>query len=154
MKYRIGNRIKIKSFDWCSKNFDMNKYGRQFQKYCGKIMTVCGWGENSYYYLEEDATVGEWTDEMIECRLGGAPIDEIRQEIKLSPDDFPKPMFKNGDRITNGEIILKVIETKMGKYVVETECGQCTSISTWSQFGYSLVTEVLYQKILHLTQQD
>ena len=95
LKYKVGDKVKIKSIDWYNKN--KNKYGRlvsigeyqyvfdaQMSKFCGKVMTISD-KSNSSYMLKEDDAFAFWTDDMIECKVG--------EEIK--------PKFKTGDRVFN-----------------------------------------------------
>ena len=74
MKYKIGDKVRIKSLDWYNEN--KNEFGEvwtsggkiPFNKYmsykCGKVMTISFVGAD-YYTMVEDL-VGYWTDEMIE----------------------------------------------------------------------------------------
>ena len=75
MKYKIGDRVRIKSLDWYNQNKDENGFvhcgNRIFDNYmsvfCGSVVTICG--EYSYYCgydVREDMQCRTWTDEMIE----------------------------------------------------------------------------------------
>lgn len=102
MKYKIGDKVRIKSLDWYkkmlsipSKLFWINKpYGffdgiqcgsRVFTdlmcKFCGKVMTIQEVGTS--FYLMEDDTIGyEFTDEMIE-----GLVDEPQERMIEDPVD-------------------------------------------------------------------
>ena len=75
MKYRVGDKVRIKSIYW----YNLNKgpltksveliNGPSFVKkmscFCHKIMTIVAIKEN-VYRMEEDDSIFDWTDEMIE----------------------------------------------------------------------------------------
>lgn len=78
MKYNVGDKVLIKSYDWYKKNKDENGsvlcnynyyFTRLMTKYCGEVMTVkdiinvplC-----RCYMFEEDAFMCHFTDDMIE----------------------------------------------------------------------------------------
>lgn len=78
MKYNVGDKVLIKSYDWYKKNKDENGsvlcnynyyFTRLMTKYCGEVMTVkdiinvplC-----RCYMFEEDEFMCHFTDDMIE----------------------------------------------------------------------------------------
>lgn len=79
MKYKVGDRVKVKSLQWFNENSD-DKYnvvlagGWYFSKpmsiLCGKelIIKKISHADNTPYYIMEDNTF-IWTDEMIECKV-------------------------------------------------------------------------------------
>lgn len=77
MKYKAGNRVKIKSIDWynANKNYegeiiyeDFRVFDEPMSNFCGEIVTIAHVNEKGEYYdIEEDGLVNYWTDEMIEC---------------------------------------------------------------------------------------
>ena len=85
MKYKIGDRVRIKGFDWYYKNSDsmgnvkcgVFDFTTLQTNYCGKtleILSVC----DDYYLMKE---VGHhWTDEMIE---GIADVDSQEKLVSL-----------------------------------------------------------------------
>lgn len=92
MKYKVGDKVRIKNIDWYNEN--KNKLGNvwtsngqiPFDKgmsvWCGKIMTISFIGAN-YYTMVEDL-VGYWTDEMIE---GLATNPLFNTNVKVQTDD-------------------------------------------------------------------
>ena len=72
MKYKAGDRVRIKSIDWYNENKD--KYGyidcgsraffTKMSNWCGKIATIKEICKTNCYRLEEYDF--DWTDEMIE----------------------------------------------------------------------------------------
>ena len=72
MKYKVGDKVRIKSIDWYNENKDEYGYidcgSRAFftkmSDWCGKIATIKEICKTNYYHLEEYDF--DWTDEMIE----------------------------------------------------------------------------------------
>lgn len=77
MKYKAGDKIKIKNIDWynANKNYegeliceDFSVFDESMSEFCGKVVTIAHVNEKGKYYdIEEDGLVNYWTDEMIEC---------------------------------------------------------------------------------------
>lgn len=74
LKYKVGNKVRIKSFDWYNENKDENgdvdcgsqPFIDKMIKFCGKTLTIFQIdNEDDCYIVEEDDKFG-WTDEMIE----------------------------------------------------------------------------------------
>lgn len=80
MKYKVGDKVRIKSLDWYNKN--KNKRGNisfpyeaevvftsEMSSFCGQIVTISQKGytqDIGFYRIKEDYGVHMWTDEMIE----------------------------------------------------------------------------------------
>ena len=80
MKYKVGDKVRIKSLDWYNENKDEDEYGNiplidntnskynfieTMQGFCGKVMTISS--VSLYYYdMVEDNGEYFWTNEMIE----------------------------------------------------------------------------------------
>ena len=103
MRFKEGDRVRIKSIDWYNEN--KNKYGEigvgngEYNKcmkdYCGKVMTIYRIVDNKWYVMEETYIYEPWTDEMIEGLV----------------EEETKPKFKIGDRvITDTNMKGKIIE--------------------------------------------
>lgn len=77
MKYKVGDKVKIKSLDWwyinnVEKSISCGNYAfiRDMKDYCGKIVTIKVVNENKgYYQIFEDDKYWYWNDEMIECKI-------------------------------------------------------------------------------------
>ena len=96
LKYKIGDRVRIKSLDWYNENkdkFGNIRYKRDgsaypvfFSKYmsnfCGEILTIKSVFNHSYH-MNETSSCEFWTDEMIEGLV----------------EDETKPKFKVGDEV-------------------------------------------------------
>lgn len=76
MKYKVGDKVKIKSLDWYNENKDETDdiecsnniwFYREMSKFCGKVMTISHIRADHYTMVED--LVGYWTDEMIECKV-------------------------------------------------------------------------------------
>ena len=74
LKYKVGDKVRIKSLDWYNANKSKshgtvacgNKYFEyDMKKWCGKTMTILE-AYQTFYLMEEDWAKNSWTDEMIE----------------------------------------------------------------------------------------
>ena len=119
MKYKVGDKVRIKSLDWYNQNKDVsliestNSYHNFIaimQDFCGKVMTISN-VNSDYYDMVEDAGEYFWTDEMIE----GLVEEEIGLVDTLSSrwvNEFNLPegyIFKdeNGNVINTSKIVLE-----------------------------------------------
>ena len=76
-KYKVGDRVRIRSFDWYNWNKDEHDdiecsnniwFYREMSKFCGKVMTISHVRADHYTMVED--LVGYWSDEMIESKVG------------------------------------------------------------------------------------
>ena len=117
MKYKVGDKVLIKSLDWYNKNktkhgdiwFDDVVFTGGQSLYCGCELTIRLVTNDRYYVNENDYY---WTDDMIECK--------VEEEIK--------PKFKVGDKITNGHATLTILTLSSDRYVVEDTFGECGTL--------------------------
>ncbi|MBO7211864.1 MAG: hypothetical protein J6V44_12775 [Methanobrevibacter sp.] len=76
LKYKIGDKVRIKSLDWYNKN-KTSEFGDidcgvmpfmcYMAEFCNKIVTISNVNcKDEYYEIEEDNAANGWTDEMIE----------------------------------------------------------------------------------------
>ena len=120
MKYKVGDKVRIKSFDWYYKNRDRKnevKCGRtpfipEMVPFCEKIATISSVQSLlEVYRIKEDGGTFNWTDEMFEGNLEEETYDFLKTdksnlpEIKL-PDGY---IFKdeNGNIINATKIVLE-----------------------------------------------
>lgn len=90
MKYKVGDKVRIKSIDWYNKYKNIEghiKCGKatfvaDMSEYCGQIATINDI-ENNFYFL--NTGYWNWTDEMIE---GLADETEIAQDAKTSLEGY------------------------------------------------------------------
>ena len=161
MKYKVGDKVRIKSLDWYNKNkdefgnIDINDnftFYKDRSVYCGTIVTISVVYDDSYL-VKEDNGGYFWIDEMIE----GLVEEEITLESLKSrvcecesfficPDGY---IFKdeNGNEILTSKIIL---EKKKKEYPKTYE--ECCKVLGLSEFEYNHTgTKVWYRHRLMAT---
>ena len=82
MKYKVGNRVRIKSLDWYNENKDKDGFvdaglifDEYMSKFCGCTMIVCN--RNNLGVMTMGGSANYWTDEMIEGL--------VEEEVDLIP---------------------------------------------------------------------
>ena len=133
MKYKVGDKVRIKSIDWYNKNKDKDgniplvdhtnsKYNftKRMRGLCGKVMTISS--TNRYYYDMEDNNEHFWTDEMIECLVEeetliervdnkGLPFNEwLSHKGAFHIPDGYELKDENGNVISATKIVLEKME--------------------------------------------
>lgn len=111
MKYKVGDKVKIRSLDWYNANkteggevyLENIVFLQLMSKYCGKVATITH--DFRYgYYLDIDIGYYHWTDEMFEENINdmetkeiiipqGWEIDKVEDNkviIKESKKELPK----------------------------------------------------------------
>ena len=118
MKYKAGDRVRIKSIDWYNKNIKNNgiiicgseSFTHIMSHFCDKVVTIVTIQDDCYRILEDDGD-WYWTDEMIE----GLVEEETKNWADTSIPDGPytvtygSPSMNdsmNKNNIDNGIIIL------------------------------------------------
>ena len=163
MKYKVGQKVIVKSLDWYNENKDNNceiKFENGIfttlkSTFIGQIMTIEEITSEKQYILMEDKYKTLWTDEMIECRVEeetkfGTALNplEIKSNAncltqekvdKTKPE--PEPKFKVGDKITNGKKKLLILNIVSDKYIVEDNLGECGTVYFNTQDDWKLVEE-------------
>lgn len=96
MKYKIGDRVKIKNFDWYNANKnsedaiifqDWRIFYEDMSNFCGKVVTIDAYNpQGDYYVIKEDGKTNFWSDAMFE----GLAIEKEPQEKMVSLDDACK----------------------------------------------------------------
>lgn len=130
MKYKIGDKVRIKSLDWYYDNrddrndveCDNDYFIADMAEYCGKIVTISS-VLSTRYYIKEDNGIFNWTDEMIEGLIEeettsnniikklNIPEDNIKN-ILICPEGY---IFKDeNDNIINATKI--ILEKKKKEY--------------------------------------
>ena len=96
MKYKVGDKVRIKSLDWYNKNKDENGrvycsyigFSKEMTKYCGKVLTIMTIGnqdigsKQKYFMCETDYAWG-FTDEMIEGLADDKPQEKMVNKQKF-----------------------------------------------------------------------
>ena len=75
LKYKVGDKVRIKSLDWYNENKDINGnvhcgdkvFDNYMSVFCGSIVTIGGVYPYNAYDIREDMHCRAWTDEMIDC---------------------------------------------------------------------------------------
>ena len=143
MRYKVGDKVRIKSIDWYNENKDEvgnirykrdgSAYPVFFSKYmsnfCGEILTIKSVFKHSYH-MNETSSCEFWTDEMIEGL--------VEEEIK------PEPKFKVGDKVKLKSTLLNDIFGVIG---YEPEGYRITNISNGLTYFMSYSIEHYYKLV-------
>lgn len=103
-KYKIGQKVRVKSLDWYHLNKDSfgsvpigdkkPKFTYGMSKYCGLVLTIDDHSEyEGEYYMVEDDGVYTWTDEMFEGVVNESqyhPDMSGRYHSDSEPDNIDK----------------------------------------------------------------
>ena len=101
MKYKVGDKVRIKSIDWYNKNKDEvgvvlvengdYMFCKSDTEWCGKIVTIKEVCLNEYYKIVEDFGKYKWTDGMIEGLVeeDGDLIPKFGEFSDNEPLDIP-----------------------------------------------------------------
>lgn len=74
MKYKVGDKVRVKSLDWFRENCEYNEIHKCFiykeevvvfpkstQRFCGQVVTICGIVDDvPPYYVIEDENKWRW----------------------------------------------------------------------------------------------
>lgn len=155
MKYKVGDKVQIKSLDWYNENKGHTNsiwcedgeawFFYHMSQYCGKIMTVKNVWAHSYTLEGSDS---RWTDEMIEGIVEEETKPNIVEEAKAYWDSIKDAwicpegyIFKdeNGNVINATKIVLK----KKKEYPKTYE--ECSKIApmTWGGVNFKHYNELL-----------
>lgn len=72
MKYKVGDKVKVRSDLKAYEIYGSNMLTKSMEKFAGKTVTISGVGITSYAI--EEMEVAYWTDEMLE------PVEELTAE--------------------------------------------------------------------------
>lgn len=103
-KYKIGQKVRVKSLDWYHLNKDSfgsvpigdkkPKFTYGMSKYCGLVLTIDDHSEyEGEYYMVEDDGVYTWTDEMFE-----GVVDDHQYHPEMSGQYYPDSEPNNIDK--------------------------------------------------------
>ena len=102
LKYKVGDRVRIKNFDWF-RNEGANMVVVYMTKYYGEVVTIKS-VHKGFYRIKEDGGQYCWIDEMFE--------ELVEEETK------PKPKFKVGDRVITNKGYIGKFEGWVSDYQV------------------------------------
>ena len=96
MRYKIGDRVKIKSLDWYNENKDQHGrvacgyhvFTEEMSKFCGCTMIVCN--RTNLGVMTMGGSASYWTDEMIE----GIAVD-LQEDKMVSLNKVEKYLREN-----------------------------------------------------------
>ena len=133
LKYKVGDKVLIKSLDWYNENKDKSGYvhcgDKVFDNYmsifCGSVVNI-GWVyPYNGYAIREDIHCRTWTDEMIECKVEEEmPLDKAGQITDFEYEGLTYTLPEgyqfvdaNGNVINaTKKIVLKKLEKKKKEY--------------------------------------
>lgn len=81
MKYQVGDRVKIKSFDWF-RNGACIGFSTLMSKYCGEVLTIQSKNNTKTYCMKEDGGQFYWSDDMIEGMMNISKLGTAANPIE------------------------------------------------------------------------
>ena len=144
MKYEVGDKVRIKSFDWYNKNRDeigqvecgMVCFIAAMATFCDKIVTISSITSTlEVYRIKEDNGTFNWTDEMIEG------LAEETKPLTFG-DSWECPqgyqfVDENGNVINSTKILLKKKEYPK----TYEECNRIMGVELWNTLWGEDATE-------------
>lgn len=125
MKYKVGDKVRIKSLEWYKSAYKDNDgdikcdghsyFFNTMQEFCGEVMTI----EHAYglhYSMVEDVYGWHWDDEMIECLVEPTSkmvsldriVEYLDSELYTTCDYFGNIQTACRDSINKNEFIEKL----------------------------------------------
>ena len=123
MKYKVGDKVKVKSHEWYEENANYisevecgnTVFIPYMESYCGSIVTISQtFNHIKCYAIEEDNGVHYWSDEMFECddksdmKEFAAKVLNIKDEI-IVPDNC-EVWDDQGNVIKTSKIIIREVK--------------------------------------------
>lgn len=119
MKYKVGDKVKIKSLDWYNDNRDYNGnvecgfyyFIEEMTKYCGKILTIGEVYRNEYELQEGENFI--WTDEMFDSIIENTDDVESKTSseqmvsLKMICEYLDKELYTSYDYFGNIQTVSK-----------------------------------------------
>ena len=132
MKYKVGDKVKIKSLDWYNANRDYNGnvecgfyyFIEEMSKYCGKILTIGEVYRNEYELQEGENFI--WTDEMFDSIIENTDDVESKTSseqmvsLKMICEYLDKELYTSYDYFGNIQTVSKNAVSK--KDFIEKLC--------------------------------
>ena len=132
MKYKVGDKVKIKSLDWYNANRDYSgnvecgfyHFIKEMTKYCGKILTIGEVYRNEYELQEGENFI--WTDEMFDSIIENTDDVESKTSseqmvsLKMICEYLDKELYTSYDYFGNIQTVSKNAVSK--KDFIEKLC--------------------------------
>ena len=132
MKYKVGDRVRIKSLDWYNANRDYNGnvecgfyyFIEEMSKYCGMILTIGEVYRNEYELQEGENFI--WTDEMFDSIIENTDDVESKTSseqmvsLKMICEYLDKELYTSYDYFGNIQTVSKNAVSK--KDFIEKLC--------------------------------
>lgn len=132
MKYKVGDKVKIKSLDWYNDNRDYDGnvecgfyyFTEEMTKYCGKILTIGEVYRNGYELQEGKNFI--WTDEMFDSNIENPDDVESKTSseqmvsLKMICEYLDKELYTSYDFFGNVQTVSKNVVSK--KDFIEKLC--------------------------------
>lgn len=122
LKYKVGDRVRIKNFDWF-RNEGTNMLAVYMTKYYGEIVTIKS-VHKGFYRIKEDGGQYCWIDEMFECKMEEESIidltikgEVVKERIEIAIPEGYEYVIESG----------KIIFTKKKKEYPKT-FEECVSV--------------------------
>ena len=140
LKYKVGDRVQIKNFDWF-RNEGTNMLAVYMTKYYGEVVTIKS-AHKGFYRIKEDGGQYCWIDEMFECKMDEESIidltvkgEEVKERIEITIPEGYEYVIESG----------KIIFTKKKKEYPKTyeECCRVLGISD-GEFMFSGLSDDEY----------
>ena len=167
MKYKVGDKVRIKSIDWYIDNkdeydvVDCGAYNFPYgmSKFCGKIVTIQNCYTNDCYTIKDDDKNYIFTEDMIEglveeetlIKLTGEAIKNNEMVVSIDKWILPKGyIFKdeNGNVINATKIVL---EKKKKEYpTTYEECCEVLSLTPCYNVAYNYYRGEKLNALYHL----
>lgn len=160
MKYNVGDRVRIKNFDWF-RNEGANMVVVYMTKYYGEVVTIKSI-HNGFYRIKEDGGQYCWIDEMFECKMEEETkshnnmckqlIDEMNPNVEVNVKTKPELNFKVGDKVRIKSIDWYILNKDKDGFVhcgdsvfdnyMSVFCGSVVTIGGVSLYGYDILEDM------------
>jgi hypothetical protein len=139
MKYKVGDKVRVKSLEWYNANKDKNGYVHcqgtlyfipQMLDFCGKIVTIDEVWLDEVYIIQESDRDFEWNDDMFEDedlefqRAISKSVDEclwgVNDEIDVYKETDPTEKLVDDSVEFGKNVMRKKISEYLLKYLPMT----------------------------------
>ena len=137
LKYKVGDRVRIKSFDWFRNEGAHNMVVAYMKKYYGEIVTIKS-VHKGFYRIKEDGGQYCWIDEMFECKIE----EETKPELKFKVGD--KVLIKSLDWYNENKDAGSCVHCgdKVFDNYMSVFCGSIVTIGGVCPYGYDILEDM------------